>query len=90
MHYNAVQPDQLTILVYHVNKYVAVVLTITYTSFPVDIIVYFYMQSSTFRFSYLPVSRIECMLRVVGPGVLFQEGGGERVRGSRRQDGGNG
>ena len=34
-----------------------------YTSFPVEVIVYFHMQSSTFRFSCVPVSRVECMLR---------------------------
>ena len=79
MPYNAAQPDQLTILVYYVNKYVAVVLTITYTSFLVDIIVYFYMQSSTFRFSYLTVSRIECMLRRFSLDLTFSS---KRVEGN--------
>ena len=34
------------------------------TSFPVEVIVYFHMQSSTFRFSCIPMSRVECMLRL--------------------------
>ncbi|XP_011301889.1 uncharacterized protein KIAA1109 isoform X7 [Fopius arisanus] len=35
-----------------------------YASFPVDVIVYFHSQPSTFRFSCLPVSRVECMLQL--------------------------
>lgn len=37
---------------------------VAYASFPVDVIVYFHMQPSTFRFSCLPVSRVECMLQL--------------------------
>ncbi len=40
-------------------------------SFPVDVIVYFHMQSSTFRFSCLPVSRVECMLRLPSLNLVF-------------------
>ena len=43
----------------------------TYSSFPVDVIVYFHMQSSTFRFSCLPVSRVECMLRLPSLDLVF-------------------
>jgi hypothetical protein len=37
---------------------------VVYASFPLDVIVYFHMQPSTFRFSCLPVSRVECMLQL--------------------------
>eukprot|EP00095_Tigriopus_kingsejongensis_P008238 maker-scaffold230_size244653-snap-gene-0.11 protein:Tk08238 transcript:maker-scaffold230_size244653-snap-gene-0.11-mRNA-1 annotation:"PREDICTED: uncharacterized protein KIAA1109-like isoform X7" len=43
----------------------------SYSSFPVDVIVYFHMQSSTFRFSCLPVSRVECMLRLPSLDLVF-------------------
>ncbi|XP_040563283.1 bridge-like lipid transfer protein family member 1 [Lepeophtheirus salmonis] len=42
-----------------------------YTSFPVDVIVYFHIQSSTFRFSCLPVSRLECMLVLPSLDLVF-------------------
>lgn len=42
-----------------------------YASFPVDVIVYFYMQPSTFRFSCLPVSRVECMLQLPSLDIVF-------------------
>lgn len=41
------------------------------TSFPVEVIVYFHMQSSTFRFSCIPVSRVECMLRMPSLDMVF-------------------
>lgn len=47
------------------NNYVA------YASFPVDVIVYFHMQPSTFRFSCLPVSRVECMLQLPSLDIVF-------------------
>jgi hypothetical protein len=37
----------------------------------VDVIVYFHMQSSTFRFSCLPISRVECMLRLPSLDLVF-------------------
>ncbi|XP_030565020.1 transmembrane protein KIAA1109 homolog isoform X2 [Drosophila novamexicana] len=43
----------------------------TYSSFPVDVIVYFHMQPSTFRFSCLPVSRVECMLQLPSLDIVF-------------------
>ena len=43
----------------------------TSTSFPVEVIVYFHMQSSTFRFSCVPVSRVECMLRLPSLDLVF-------------------
>ncbi|XP_051858980.1 transmembrane protein KIAA1109 homolog isoform X2 [Drosophila albomicans] len=43
----------------------------TYASFPVDVIVYFHMQPSTFRFSCLPVSRVECMLQLPSLDIVF-------------------
>ena len=45
--------------------------TSSYTSFPVEVIVYFHMQSSTFRFSCIPVSRVECMLRLPSLDLVF-------------------
>lgn len=42
-----------------------------YASFPVDVIVYFHMQPSTFRFSCLPVSRVECMLQLPSLDIVF-------------------
>ena len=50
---------------------------VTYASFPVDVIVYFHMQPSTFRFSCLPVSRVECMLQLPSLDIVFS---------SKRQD----
>lgn len=44
---------------------------VTYASFPVDVIVYFHMQPSTFRFSCLPVSRVECMLQLPSLDLVF-------------------
>ncbi|KFB49612.1 AGAP007960-PA-like protein [Anopheles sinensis] len=49
-----------------------------YASFPVDVVVYFHMQPSTFRFSCLPVSRVECMLQLPSLDIIFS---------SNRQDG---
>ncbi|CAD7085829.1 unnamed protein product [Hermetia illucens] len=43
----------------------------TYASFPVDVIVYFHMQPSTFRFSCLPISRVECMLQLPSLDIVF-------------------
>lgn len=42
-----------------------------YTSFPVDVIVYLHVQTSTFRFSCLPVSRVECMLKLPSLDIVF-------------------
>ncbi|XP_006618311.1 transmembrane protein KIAA1109 isoform X10 [Apis dorsata] len=42
-----------------------------YASFPVDVIVYFHMQPSTFRFSCLPVSRVECILQLPSLDIIF-------------------
>ncbi|XP_045469148.1 transmembrane protein KIAA1109 isoform X3 [Harmonia axyridis] len=42
-----------------------------YASFPVDVIVYFHMQPSTFRFSCLPVSRVECLLKLPSLDIVF-------------------
>lgn len=35
-----------------------------YASFPVDVIVYLRIQPSTLRFSCLPTSRVECLLKL--------------------------
>jgi hypothetical protein len=50
-----------------------------YASFPVDVIVYFHMQPSTFRFSCLPVSRVECSVVLPSLDIVF---------GSKRHEGG--
>lgn len=42
-----------------------------YASFPVDVIVHFYMQPSTFRFSCLPASRVECLLQLPSLQIVF-------------------
>ena len=42
-----------------------------YGQFPVDVIVYFHMEGSTFRFSCAPVSRVECMLRLPSLDLVF-------------------
>lgn len=42
-----------------------------YASFPVDVMVYFHMEPSTFRFSCLPVSRVECMLQLPSLDIVF-------------------
>lgn len=42
-----------------------------YASFPVDVIVYFRMQPSILRFSCLPVSRVECLLRLPSVDLAF-------------------
>lgn len=42
-----------------------------YASFPVDVMVYFHMEPSTFRFSCLPASRVECMLQLPSLDIVF-------------------
>ena len=42
-----------------------------YSSFPVDVVVVFRVQPSDIRFSCLPVSRVECMLRLPALDVVF-------------------
>lgn len=44
---------------------------VVYASFPVDVIVYFHMKPSTFRFSCLPISRVECMLQLPSLDIIF-------------------
>ena len=44
---------------------------VVYASFPVDVIVYFTLKPSTFRFSCLPVSRVECMLQLPSLDIIF-------------------
>ena len=62
------------------------------SSFPVDVIVYFNMQSSTFRFSCLPVSRVECMLRLPSLDLVFssKRADGEIHQEFGRSEGGGG
>ena len=40
-------------------------------SYPVDVIVYFHMKSNQFRFSCLPVSRVECLLTLPSLDLVF-------------------
>ena len=42
-----------------------------YTSFPVDVVVYIRVQPSMVRFTCLPVSRVECLLRVPSLDIVF-------------------
>lgn len=50
-----------------------------YASFPVDVIVYFHMQPSTFRFSCLPVSRVECLLQLPSLDIVFSSKRDDRL-----------
>ena len=43
----------------------------SYSSFPVDVIVYFHMKQNRFRFSCLPVSRVECLLTLPSLDLVF-------------------
>jgi len=42
-----------------------------YASFPVDVVVYIRVQPSFIRFTCLPVSRVECLLRLPSVDVVF-------------------
>lgn len=42
-----------------------------YSSFPVDVVVYIRVQPSLVRFTCLPVSRVECLLRMPSLDVVF-------------------
>ncbi|KAA0194072.1 hypothetical protein HAZT_HAZT004793 [Hyalella azteca] len=42
-----------------------------YSSFPVDVIVYFHMHPCTIRFSCQPVSRVECLLQLPSLDLVF-------------------
>jgi len=42
-----------------------------YASFPVDVVVYIRIQPSFIRFTCLPVSRVECLLRLPSVDVVF-------------------
>jgi len=42
-----------------------------YASFPVDVVVYIRIQPSFIRFTCLPVSRVECLLRFPSVDVVF-------------------
>lgn len=42
-----------------------------YASFPVDVVVYIRIQPSLIRFTCLPVSRVECLLRFPSVDVVF-------------------
>ncbi|XP_048858560.1 transmembrane protein KIAA1109 homolog isoform X2 [Brienomyrus brachyistius] len=48
-----------------------------YTSFPVDVVVYVRVQPSQIRFSCLPVSRVECMLKLPSLDLVFSSNRGE-------------
>lgn len=45
--------------------------TSVYSSFPVDVVVYIRVQPSLVRFTCLPVSRVECLLRMPSLDVVF-------------------
>ncbi|XP_031758490.1 transmembrane protein KIAA1109-like isoform X2 [Xenopus tropicalis] len=45
--------------------------TSPYSSFPVDVVVYVRVQPSQIRFSCLPVSRVECMLKLPSLDLVF-------------------
>uniref|UniRef100_A0A4W3HVN3 KIAA1109 n=1 Tax=Callorhinchus milii TaxID=7868 RepID=A0A4W3HVN3_CALMI len=48
-----------------------------YTSFPVDVVVYVRVQPSQIKFSCLPVSRVECMLKLPSLDLVFSSNRGE-------------
>ena len=49
----------------------SLVSTGNYTSFPVDVVVYLRVKPSLIRFTCLPVSRVECLLRLPSLDVVF-------------------
>ncbi|XP_051945787.1 transmembrane protein KIAA1109 homolog [Xyrauchen texanus] len=51
--------------------------TSPYSSFPVDVVVYVRVQPSQIRFSCLPVSRVECMLKLPSLDLVFSSNRGE-------------
>ncbi|XP_021107695.1 uncharacterized protein KIAA1109-like isoform X2 [Heterocephalus glaber] len=51
--------------------------TSAYSSFPVDVVVYVRVQPSQIKFSCLPVSRVECMLKLPSLGLMFSSNRGE-------------
>uniref|UniRef100_A0A8C5G2G3 Bridge-like lipid transfer protein family member 1 C-terminal domain-containing protein n=1 Tax=Gouania willdenowi TaxID=441366 RepID=A0A8C5G2G3_GOUWI len=51
--------------------------TSAYSSFPVDVVVYVRVQPSQIRFSCLPVSRVECMLKLPSLDLVFSSNRGE-------------
>ncbi|XP_035387614.1 transmembrane protein KIAA1109 homolog isoform X2 [Electrophorus electricus] len=48
-----------------------------YSSFPVDVVVYVRVQPSQIRFSCLPMSRVECMLKLPSLDLVFSSNRGE-------------
>ena len=46
-------------------------LVATYSSFPVDIIVYLQVESSIVRFTCLPISKVECLIRLPSLSLVF-------------------
>uniref|UniRef100_H3CJC1 KIAA1109 n=1 Tax=Tetraodon nigroviridis TaxID=99883 RepID=H3CJC1_TETNG len=52
--------------------------TSAYSSFPVDVVVYVRVQPSQIRFSCLPMSRVECMLKLPSLDLVFSSNRGER------------
>lgn len=65
------QPQSTTTTAYQDQDQVSTYNYVYTSSFPVDVIVYFHMQPSTFRFSCLPVSRVECMLQLPSLDIVF-------------------
>ncbi|XP_016400973.1 bridge-like lipid transfer protein family member 1 isoform X9 [Sinocyclocheilus rhinocerous] len=51
--------------------------TSSYSSFPVDVVVYVRVQPSQIRFSCLPMSRVECMLKLPSLDLVFSSNRGE-------------
>ncbi|XP_077093495.1 bridge-like lipid transfer protein family member 1 isoform X4 [Siphateles boraxobius] len=49
----------------------------SYSSFPVDVVVYVRVQPSQIRFSCLPMSRVECMLKLPSLDLVFSSNRGE-------------
>lgn len=43
----------------------------SYSSFPVDVVVYIRVQASLVRFTCLPISRVECLLRLPSLDLVF-------------------
>ncbi|XP_041120860.1 transmembrane protein KIAA1109-like isoform X4 [Polyodon spathula] len=51
--------------------------TLAYSSFPVDVVVYVRVQPSQIKFSCLPMSRVECMLKLPSLDLVFSSNRGE-------------
>ena len=53
------------------NSYSSLPLMVTQSSFPVDVVVFIRVEPSIIRFNCLPVSKVECLLKVPALELVF-------------------